>query len=362
MSIFDIFKQNKTSYSKENYSSQASISNEEYQNFRKMQVTWLESHYDLNSAKGIQSIPASPNLPKPPSGAMDVTGDIDYYLRQKAGEHEKAGKIDLAILCLKKSNDIRMVTKKGYRKSDYYMLVRLLARNGYIDEAHEEKARIDLFFGDCTVDSLINIEPILVKRVLDDARQARTDLVIMSAHGAACPECAKYQGRVFSLSGKSKMFPKIPDAFFTYGCIHKGCGHTFFSYIHGVTDPQLDYTLTFQTNVKWWYRRNIVAFSNRPFVDDRRKEDIDRYWTEKEKQDLEEQRRIHAEETMIETEAKRGREAREFSWIQENLPDLCPKSLAGYRRMKSNNSKNYQKIMVAAEQKGFSLSTPSPSE
>ena len=120
-----------------------------------------------------------------------------------------------------------------------------------------------------SLSNLSEFAPATVCTVLNDAKLLGTDLVIMSSHGASCSECAKYQGRVFSLSGNSLPFPKIPEAFFKYGGIHEGCGHTFSPYIHGVTDPMLGYTLSFQKAVSPKYRNNIIAFSNRPFVDDR---------------------------------------------------------------------------------------------
>ena len=55
---------------------------------------------------------------------------------------------------------------------------------------------------------------------------------------------------------------------------------------------------------------------------------------------------------MIEIEARRGWERRDYAWIQANLPDKCPKSLSGYRRMKTQNTKNYQAIQQAAAELG----------
>lgn len=51
------------------------------------------------------------------------------------------GAIELAILCLKKSNDIRMVSRRGYRETDYCSLASLLARNGFVEEATAKKAQ-----------------------------------------------------------------------------------------------------------------------------------------------------------------------------------------------------------------------------
>lgn len=137
------------------------ITNEEYQRKRRTHEAWLETHYDLNTAEGIQSIPERGDLPRPPNtdsdGFRDYTCDVDYYLRFKSGKFEEAGNIELAILCLKKSNAIRMVSKRGYKKDDYYMLVRLLARSGFTEEAQAEKLKIDQFFHGYTVDNLIGV-------------------------------------------------------------------------------------------------------------------------------------------------------------------------------------------------------------
>lgn len=205
------------------------------------------------------------------SGIQSYTGDIDYYLRRKSHDYEDAGNIDLAVLCLKKSNEIRMFCRNGYRRDDYYTLVRLLARCGRVDEARAEKEKIDRFFDtldDETNDSYALDYSFIVRRVVNAAKSFNTDLVIMSVHGNACPECAKYQGRVFSLSGKDRRFPKIPDVFWKYGGIHPGCGHSFYPFIYGVTDGDMSYTLSVQKISNRKYAKNIVAFSNRPFVDD----------------------------------------------------------------------------------------------
>lgn len=58
----------------------------------------------------------------------------------------------------------------------------------------------------------------------------------------------------------------------------------------------------------------------------------------------------------MERERIRKRELRhEYYWLQEHLPDLCPKSLSGYSRMKNTNSKNYQKLVNEAAKLGKTL-------
>lgn len=54
-------------------------------------------------------------------------------------------------------------------------------------------------------------------------------------------------------------------------------------------------------------------------------------------------------------EAARSKEEAAFKWLQENLPGICPKSLSGYRRMKTQNTKNFQKLVASAKALGFDL-------
>lgn len=61
---------------------------------------------------------------------------------------------------------------------------------------------------------------------------------------------------------------------------------------------------------------------------------------------------VYKDKTLIESELERERDMQIFKWIQENLPALCPKSLSGFRRMRSMNSKNYQKIVAEAAKLG----------
>ena len=324
---------------------------DEFLKKRKNWEDWLEAHYDLNTAKGIQSIPERNDLPRPPNadsdGFRNYICDVDYYLRFKSAWFEEAGDIELAILCLKKSNAIRMVSHRGYRKLDYYRLVQLLAQNGLLEEAAAEKAKIDDFFGDDDVDSLAAGEPIAIKQIYDFAERDKSDLVIMSVHGLSCPDCAKYQGRVFSLAGQDKRFPKLPPKISLYRGVHPGCGHSFYSYIHGVNDPMLEYTLRFQTNVKPEYRKDIIAFSNRPFIDDRLPEDIANAKEHADKMAAEREKQQWYYDHIIEIEAQRGIDKRDYKWLQDNLPDVCPKSYSGYKRMKNGNTKNFPKCYVS---------------
>ena len=57
----------------------------------------------------------------------------------------------------------------------------------------------------------------------------------------------------------------------------------------------------------------------------------------------------------IKLDNERKANAPDYQWIKENLPAMCPKSLDGYRRMKNQNTKNYQKIVEAARAMGHEI-------
>lgn len=65
---------------------------------------------------------------------------------------------------------------------------------------------------------------------------------------------------------------------------------------------------------------------------------------------------IYKDKSLIEYEQRKGQEReldmQNFQWLQKNLPVLCPKSLGGFRRMRTNNSKNYQLLVKEAEKLG----------
>lgn len=54
-------------------------------------------------------------------------------------------------------------------------------------------------------------------------------------------------------------------------------------------------------------------------------------------------------------EAMRLQEDQDFAWLQANLPDRCPKSISGFRRMKTQNTKNYQALQAAAAELGRNI-------
>ncbi len=158
------------------------------------------------------------------------------------------------------------------------------------------------------------------KKLFRDAQTLNTDLVEISYIAACCPICGKYRGRIFSISGKDKRFPKLPDDF------HEDCGLMAFPFVYGVNEPQ------------FCKSKDIIGYNNRPFRDTRTAEEKANY-----KLILQEQ----------EEERQRQQDKIDYDWLLVHLPEICPKSFGAYRRMKKSESPGYQKIITEAKRKGY---------
>ncbi len=62
------------------------------------------------------------------------------------------------------------------------------------------------------------------KSLFNLAKKYGMDLVQIDAHSNACDICQSYQGKIYSISGSDKDFPKLQER----PPYHKGCRHTLF--------------------------------------------------------------------------------------------------------------------------------------
>jgi hypothetical protein len=137
------------------------------------------------------------------------------------------------------------------------------------------------------------------------------DLVKISEHPNACPICQKYQGRVYSISGKDKRFPKLDVAFSSgYANIHPNCRHVLEPYIEAFNDVDKD-----------------IINSNRPFIEPSKAD-----------------RQVQAYYQVQKEKAKLRADRLEYEKYKTMLRDETPASFAAFRRMKLANSDNYKKL------------------
>lgn len=307
----------------ENPSKEADVRSEEIAEYNrkiKAQIDKFCRSYDLTTAEGIRSIPIS-EMKKWIQHASGAPSHPEQILNKKATEYKRNGKMELAIECLRKANEIYPISDYVYREKNYLRLVYYLRDAGRFEEAKKEQNAISRMFGHLS-DEPPTVNPIGEKAnkiAISWAHDLGTDLVEASWANVCCEKCGKYRGRIFSLSGKNKNYPRYPKDFCT------ACGLTCYPFYEGVSSPQY-YTM-----------QEIRELTYRPFTDTRTAEEKAAY---------------EAEQHTITAENK---DRADYAWIQEHLTADSPKSFGGYRRMKNSNSANFQKLKELAQKAGRTI-------
>lgn len=285
--------------------------------------------FDMANVESIKSIPV-PNFQMIDSfSKYGATGSLDYVIRMKAGKYFNEQKKELCSACLWKCTELMLANKfYAWRKEDYERLViwhyemkmfsegekakKYLEKNGVYENQFDSLA---LSIKDSTFQSL---------------RQLNRDLVAFHGYeSGTCAECAKMIGRVYSVSGKDKRFPKLPEYVKKHGNFHNGCRCAMTAYF-----------IEEGTIFHHGEQINAIKASNRPYVDDRTEQEINSY-----------QGYL---DYLAEIEQK-GIDRKEYQIILEKLPDIAPKSFGAYRRMKNSKTKNFEKLLDSAKQAGIKI-------
>lgn len=278
--------------------------------------------FDLTTVEGIRAIPKTAVA----KSLFFSTDQIEYVLQRKATQYKSEGNLDLAIECLRKSNELKQYSHTVYSAKDYYRLVDYLKLARRFDEAREEKAKLDTMFNEKGI-SLDLIDECEKKAI--PPKNQKNDLVSIGYLGCCCSECAKFRCRVYSYYGKDPRFPRYPD-FLKQNPDH--CGLMAFPFLFDCQSLSMP-------SGKELRGASLIKYSNRPFVDDRSAEEKELY----------EKQIADAEKDRIDRTA--------YDWLWEYMPEICPKGYGAYRRMRNSNSRNFQRIQQAALEHGFDLLT-----
>lgn len=187
---------------------------------------------------------------------------------------------------------------------------------GYIDEAFY-KAGNRLSIGPHYINEVSNENFYFEYQA---AKHNSNDLMISGNSGSCCSKCAKFRRRIYSISGNDKRFPKLP----TYECTCNGV--PFFVYQDGM--------------MTHFPSDDIVAYSNRPFIDDR---------TDEEKRGYQYVLDSRFYEKCIENDRKL------YGQLMQQIPDTMPKSFTAFRRMKNSNSKSFRILSAKAAALGVDI-------
>lgn len=277
-----------------------------------------------------------------------VTRELSYHLQMRVkGTFSK----ELAIPLVFKTANLLMATTIGYGKATYERMVeQLYAVNAmeyadYLDKEFQDKLP---FYNDPDYFHKLHF-----RNTLEKAKEMGYDCLEIPYSVCACGVCAKYMGRYYSISGTDKRFPMLPKEIIEKSQIHEGCSCTFYAF-HYFDGSKMDKWVFDENGVATQEFVDIIESSNRPFVDDRSEGAIAHYNRCKEKR--EKDRIIAAKRKMSRNEWRDwGARNVEYEWLEENLPELCPKSLAGYSRMKKACSKKYLELKGAALSLGMVL-------
>lgn len=172
----------------------------------------------------------------------------------------------------------------------------------------------------------VSVEKVQLREIdLSNAKKLGTDLLEAGYVLSCCEQCAKYRGRWFSISGRDRNFPKLPNL---YEC--ECFGLIFHPVIAGISEP----------GVETWFKKkvNIIKYSNRPYVDDR---------SEEEKENL----RKYIEQKKYKEQLEKDK--KEYAQICSLIPDCAPKSVSAYRKMKGNNTEEFRGLVEKAKNKGI---------
>lgn len=187
-------------------------------------------------------------------------------------------------------------------------------------------------YNDCDINKQIHEDA--KNTQLSCAKKYKDDYVqVVSA--CCCSECAKYRFRIYCISGSDTRFPKLPEYIKKYSW---HCGLLLYPFSLGVNymRPSENKSLN--------EIDELIEYSNRPFVDDRADEEIERY------------NRILAKNKQDYIDGLNKEQARlEYEKIVALLPDIAPKSQGGYMRMKKSNSANFQKLKENAVSVGIEI-------
>ena len=272
---------------------------------------FLREKYDFQTLEGINSI-TIPSY-EPLQGMSSPVNNVEYILQRKATEHKKNGRMDLAIACLRKANEIFPHSNFSWSEKDYMRLVEYLKFDRQFDEAKKEEQKIKELFAQ------FNKEREAHDTKINSEVYGNTDIVSTNETYFVCEECAKYIKRYFSISGNSKKYPKLPEYLLHKSEKHKYCSITLYPVLDDISLPT------------WDYKGDFIKYCNRPFVDERTKE----------------QKAIFEKDVKEKEEMAKDKEF--YDLLFEKAPEIAPKSFGGYRRMKASNSENYKKLLLTAE-------------
>lgn len=277
--------------------------------------------YDLCDADSVKSIPIPKYAENAPIG---VTG----YLENILLKHVPTGNDRLDCEILLKYTKLLKYSYWFYSEKDYYRLPKRLYELGAFDQGDEALEKIKKYM------PKMPDNPLQRKNLKDFVESNRRiyqgDLIEIQASYTRCEKCAIYAGRVYSVNGEDKRFPKCPDWIVEKGGIcDNGCGSAIFPFMYFPGTTKIC-AYTEKYGVVDRVEREPISYSNRPFVDTRNAAEIERY----------QKRKVERENQAIKDKYYMLN-YRNFCYEKINNPKKATKTFSGYMRRLNRQGKYY---------------------
>ena len=183
-----------------------------------------------------------------------------------------------------------------------------------IDPYTQERGRILSILADQAMQFPDSRAAIPLAYFLKQTTELNSDYAKTSLVGC-CDKCAPYRNRYYSISGKDKRLPKVPDFFLDI----KNWEHC-----RVVLQPVYDIDILNEVR-----GNQVISESSRPFVDDRtaeEKESYQNYLAEKQ------------------AEIEKAQDKEDYDELSALYPDIVPKSFGAYRRLRNSNPARFEEI------------------
>lgn len=174
----------------------------------------VEETIDFTTIEGITSI-------APKNYYIKVNGNpLYYFLQRQATQYKKSGNMDLAIACLRKSNEISdTYDRPPLLDKDYLRLPKYIKLTGNDKLAAFEEQQIRNRHPEFLDKRVSN-----KKRILETINQCKqyNNANVYIITSSICPYCSKYNRKIYSV-GNSQKYPRLPEEFILYGGFCPDC-------------------------------------------------------------------------------------------------------------------------------------------
>lgn len=260
--------------------------------------------YDMLIKKHVELLP----IPKfnQEGSFPSVTKSEDYILRMIAGNVRKTNH-EQSIIILEKACDMMLASNIGWQQKDFMRLVTWMLQDGRVEESIKYRKLIKEKVH--VIDSSD-----MIKAAIRDASLMKTDLICVTPHKSCSEIESKLSGRIYSISGKDKRFPPMPEFPKDFKC-------GIYPFIYGINifhDSSMNKI------------EDVIGYSNRPFIDERTEQEKLVYQQFIDKQIMEQENYLDGDR---------------YYALKALHPDLCPKSRYAFSKLSVEDHDKYLSLV-----------------